>query len=307
MMKLKFKRKTQAGRYPWAVNDREHAEHVARIKIEAKEVLSLDVDFGLYVSQQAFQRRLIERPSVTGMAVSLLFHRAVEMLDAVDALLCAGATLPACAVARSMLEAVVYSRYLSVINDERVAAAFLSVAELDFLERMNAVAERHVPGSGPTIKVREAEEQFRARLADQRIWREAVRELERLRKEEGPATSWFRAFNGPRTISGVINAIETGRPSDDVFGPAFDRWSQTIHCTNWNDSVALDEHSSPEAVSILLRPLRTVRKDTNHFVVECHALFAIGLETVSKYFGGTINGMREWLDLTRKMGMHGSE
>ena len=298
-MKLKFKKKTQAGRYPWAVNDREHAERLARIKIDNREALSIDVDFGLYAAQQAFQIRLVDRPSLTAMAISLLFHRAVEMLDGVDALLCAGATLPARAVARSMLEAIVYSRYLSTINDERVAAAFLSTSQVDMMERMHAFAEQHVPGSGPTIRVRESEEKFRASLADARIWREGMRELERLRKEEGPAMSWYRAFNGPRTIAGVIKVVETEGKDDSFIGSVFNQWSQTIHCTDWNGAVAFEEHSSPEAVSVLLRPLRTVDADATEFVIECHALFATGIETLTKYFGPVIKGLSVWLEATR--------
>ena len=85
MPKRKKPKRKHAHLNPWARIDRPSAARAARIQLGAAyELLEVDVDFGLNVLQQAETIRLNERTSLTAFAALLLFHRGLELLDAIS-------------------------------------------------------------------------------------------------------------------------------------------------------------------------------------------------------------------------------
>jgi len=301
MPKPKKPKRKHAHLSPWARVDRESAARAARIHLGAAyELLEVDVNFGLHVLQQAETIRLDERASLTAFAALLLFHRGIELLDAISALAKAGCAEPATVLLRAYLEAILYSRYLMTVNDERVAAALLVSEILVDIDRSTADAAAHAPGSRPTILARERRELLLRQVAETRIWNEARRELERLNKESSVPVPWYQAFGGPRTL-GALSGRVNDPLIEEVFEEHYDLWSEAAHSGNLFDSIN-PELTDATCVGELFRPLRRRSRDEAVFVVfACHALFHLTVHHHMEYFRSAPDGLREWLAVADKL------
>lgn len=284
--------------FPWARLDRDAASRRMRIELgSAYELLREDVDFGLWILQQAVLVREELRPSLTAFAALMLFQRGLEQLDAVDTLVGVGAVNPARAQARSFLEAILGMLYLITVNDERVAAACLVTQSRIYTEMVESVAAQHAPGSRPTIQARELVDDLHRSIVEDRLSREANREIERLEREQGGPVPWYQAFGGPRTLAALSRRVNE-KAVDITFDLAYSEWSRAVHLSDVFANLGPSDRDDE-----LFRPLRQAPPAAcRSLVTSCHTIFASALARLTAYFGeGLADGLREWIDTQNKL------
>lgn len=265
--------------------------HDARVHLGAAyDLLEIDADFGLEALQQAFAIRNETRPSLTSFAALILFHRATELIDGLSVLLKAGCVVPMTPLVRCLLESVMYARYLMTVNDERVAACYIASQQLADVANFEEQADKHAPGSAPTLVAREARRMVESALAEERIFREARRELATLNKSSSVPVPWYQAFGGPRTLGGLSKRLDD-EDLERVFVLHYDRWSAAAHASDAIGSLAPADSGIGEGAEVL-NPLRSpTRREITGIVRVCHDLFLMLIAHHIKYFQKAPTGL----------------
>jgi hypothetical protein len=299
--KPKPKRK-HAHLHRWARIDRAAAAQDVRIHLGAAcDLLEVDADFGLHLLQQGYTLRQETRPSLTSYVALLVVHRAILLLDGISVLVKAGCVAPATPLFRTMLEAVMYSRYLMVVNDERIAAAHVVSQPLAMQARTEEEAAQHAPGSRPTIFGRERRQELESIWADDRLFREAKRELETLNAESSVPAPWYQAFGGPRTLGGLSRRLND-EWLQRMFDAYYDRASAAAHVADTADALAISAED-PGSAAEWLTPLRVPRrKDLVHLVRASHDLFLRILLHHMEYYREHPAGLAEYREIERRLG-----
>ncbi len=203
------------------------------------------------------------------------------------------------ATAPQHVEAAMYSRYLQVVNDERIASAYVVTQLTASQDVTEERAAKHAPGSRPTIYGRERREQLEGIIAAERLFREARAELARLNQGSSVPVPWYQAFGGPRTLGALSKRLK-----DDAFAPyfdnAYDLLSAAGHCDDAIGSISADFLGDDDA-SIYI-PLRSTRKDDAvHLVSACQDLFTRTIVHQLEYFHEVPGGLREYMALTEQL------
>jgi hypothetical protein len=267
--------------YPWTVPDRETAARRMRAELgEWRSVLRDDVDFGLLFLGELLRDFRHTRSSITAVAVTATFRRSLEFLDGVELLLAAGSVAAAAGAARSYLETAVLMLHLLSVNDERVATAYLLLPVKRTIWSEEERAKSNVAGSRPTIEARSKIEEAFDAVAEMRLQREAMRELDRLRQEHGEGARWFEAFGGPRTLQTLVRRLNI--PGLEVlFDAYYGGWSRMVHSED-----ALQTFREITDERRLFRPLRGPdARDWQPVAPFCNTVFVVSIARMLAYYG----------------------